>query len=151
MSAQVPTQRFNSERIWFATFLAVAFAAGVIVSSLVAVALSRPGVPASGDARVTEVSGPAANDYSVYRATTSRLAAAVARHDWSTAAQFRSQLDGQMTRATIDAVYADHARLMSNMAAAAARHDRKLYEEFKLQLGGLCPALSGKSDPSFCN
>jgi hypothetical protein len=151
MSAQVPTQRLNSERIWFATFLAVAFAAGVIVSSLAALALTRQGVPAPGGASVTEVSNPAANDYAVYRATAAGLAAAVARHDWSTAAQYRTQLDGQMTRATMGAIYADHSRLIANLAAAEARHDRKLYEEFKLQLGALCPALGAQTDPIFCN
>ena len=150
MSAQAPTQRFNSPRIWFVTFLAVAFAAGVVVSSLAAVALTRQGPLPAGGANVDQAPDSAANDYAVYRATATGLAAAVARHDWSTAAQYRIQLDGQMTRAAMGAIYADHSRLMSNLAAAEVRGDRKLYEEFKLQLAGLCPAISAESDPSFC-
>jgi hypothetical protein len=151
MTAQFPTRRLNSQRIWFATFLAVAFAAGVLVSSIVAAGMNLQGPPASGGVTVNGVSDPAAHDYAVYRATAASLAAAVARHDWSTAAQYRTQLNGQMTRATIVGIYADHARLMSNLAAAEARHDQKLHQEFKLRLAGLCPAISASSDPSFCN
>jgi hypothetical protein len=150
MTAQFPTQRLNTQRIWFATFLAVAFAAGVLVSSLVAAGISHPDPVASGGVSANGASDPRSNEYAVYRATATSLAAAVARHDWATAAQYRVQLDSQMTRATVAAVYADHARLLSNLDAARVRGDRKLYEEFRLQLAELCPAISAHSDPGFC-
>ena len=148
MTAQFPTQRLNGQRFRLAGFLTTAFAAGILTSILLA-SVQAPPIPRGGGTAVANVQ-PTPNEYAAYRATSARLAAAVARHDWSTAAQYSVILDGQLTQSAIEGLYADRGRLLRNLAAAEARGDRRLSETFKAQLAGLCPAVTTQSMPSFC-
>ena len=149
MTAQFPTQRLNGQRFWLAGVITTAFAAGILTSILVANVQAAP-IPRGGGLTAATAQ-PTANEYAAYRATSAKLAAAVARHDWSTAAQYSVILDGQLTQSAIEGLYADRGRLLRNLAAAEARGDRRLYETFKAQLTGLCPAVTTQSMPSFCN
>jgi hypothetical protein len=150
MNAQFPTQPFNQQRVWLVGLLALAFAAGIVASSLAAaITQDRPGID-DGANPGAGASAPR-SEYAAYRATMADMAAAVARHDWTTAAQYRVTLDRQLTSGAVQGLYADRVRLLRNLAAAEARGDRKLYEAFKAQLADLCPVITTGSVPGFCN
>jgi hypothetical protein len=149
MSARFPTQQFPWQRVWLAGLIALAFLMGVIASSLVA---GRHGQASlGGDVTVGASAQPTTDEYAAYLATQATMATAVARHDWATAAQYRTLLDRQLTPSVIEGLYADRAQLLRNLAAADARGDRHRYETFRARLAALCPAITNRSIPSFCH
>ena len=140
----------GSRPAWMAGLLAAAVGIA-IVSVVIATAPRAAQQPANQGTTAGAGGAQDATAYVAYRQSVAGLTAALNRHDWTSVARFRAQLDDSLTPAAIQAIYAARQQLQANLSAAEARHDARMVAVIKQELGSLCPPVTTPSALSFCN
>jgi hypothetical protein len=136
---------------WAAILVGIGIIGGVVASLGTTASTRGESRPADRPTQtLLDESEPSPDAFQAYRTTLASVEAAVERHDWLSAARFRSELENRMTPETIRAIHAERAQLLANLDAASARHDGRMRAAFSLQLAALCPAVTIPSGPGFC-